>query len=64
MLTDSRKIMRRLEFEGWVLQRVKGSHHIYTNPEKQKRVVVPHPNKSIATGTVHSIYRDAGREKE
>jgi predicted RNA binding protein YcfA (HicA-like mRNA interferase family) len=64
MLTDSRKIMRRLESDGWVLHRVNGSHHIYTHPERRERVVVPHPNKSVATGTVHSIYRDAGWEKD
>jgi predicted RNA binding protein YcfA (HicA-like mRNA interferase family) len=64
MLTDSRKIMRRLESEGWVLKRVRGSHHIFKHSESGRPVVVPHPNKSVATGTVRSIYRDAGWEKD
>jgi predicted RNA binding protein YcfA (HicA-like mRNA interferase family) len=33
MLTSSHEIKRRLEREGWVLVRTKGSHHIFRNPE-------------------------------
>ncbi|MDA8542750.1 type II toxin-antitoxin system HicA family toxin [Rhodobacteraceae bacterium] len=38
----------------------KGSHHQFKHPEKTGRVTVPHPNKNIKTGTVKSIYRQAG----
>jgi predicted RNA binding protein YcfA (HicA-like mRNA interferase family) len=34
MLTNSRDIKRRLEQEGWILQRVAGSHHVFKHPAK------------------------------
>lgn len=64
MQTNSRQIKRRLEGEGWVLERVNGSHHIFKHPEIQTRVVLPHPKKSIPIGTIHNIYRAAGWEKD
>jgi predicted RNA binding protein YcfA (HicA-like mRNA interferase family) len=33
-----RKIIRILESRGFVLDRVKGSHHIYYHPETKRRV--------------------------
>jgi YcfA-like protein. len=30
-----------LERNGFVLDRIKGSHHIYYNPETRKRAIVP-----------------------
>lgn len=64
MLTDSHRIKRRLEAEGWVLKRVKGSHHVFKHPNRQKTVVLPHPKKDLPLGTVRDIYQDAGWEKD
>ena len=60
MLTNSREIKRRLEREGWVLDRVTGSHHIFRHPATRATVVLPHPKKDLGTGLIRRIYRDAG----
>ena len=57
---NSRKLIKKLQAEGWVLVATKGSHHQFKHPEKAGRVTVPHPNKNIKTVTVKSIYRQAG----
>jgi predicted RNA binding protein YcfA (HicA-like mRNA interferase family) len=60
MERNSRKLIRMLEKDGWTLVATKGDHHQYKHPTKPGRVTVPHPNKDIPTGTVMSIYRQAG----
>ncbi len=64
MLTDSRDIIRRLEREGWVRVRVKGSHHQYKNPATGRRTTVTHPRKDMPIGTVRAIYEDAGWSRD
>ncbi len=41
MLTNSREIKNRLEREGWVLVRAKGSHHIFRNSNTGMIIVLP-----------------------
>jgi predicted RNA binding protein YcfA (HicA-like mRNA interferase family) len=36
-----KKIIKILESQGFVLDRIRGSHHIYYHPETKKRVIVP-----------------------
>ncbi|HEX7884312.1 MAG TPA: type II toxin-antitoxin system HicA family toxin [Afipia sp.] len=60
MLTNSRDIIRRLQKEGWSLERVTGSHHVFKNPVSGETVVVPHPKKDLGKGLVHAIYKGAG----
>lgn len=60
MLADSRDIMRRLEAEGWVLVRTRGSHHVFRHPGTGKVIVVPHPKKDLGRGLVRAIYKEAG----
>ena len=57
---DSKTLIERLEAEGWVLVRVRGSHHQFTHPAKPGRVTVKHPDKDIPTGTLRSIEKQAG----
>jgi predicted RNA binding protein YcfA (HicA-like mRNA interferase family) len=57
---NSRKLIRLLEADGWFLIEVTGDHHQFKHLTKKGRVTVPHPNKDIARGTLHSIYRQAG----
>jgi len=40
---DSRKIIRRLESEGWVLVKTAGSHHKFKHPDRRHHIVVAHP---------------------
>jgi predicted RNA binding protein YcfA (HicA-like mRNA interferase family) len=58
------KVIRVLEQKGFVLDRVKGSHHIYYNPATKKRAVVPLHKKELPRGTLLEILKQAGIEKE
>lgn len=60
MLTNSRDIKRRLETEGWVLMRQKGSHHQYKLRGQGPTLTLTHPKKDMPIGTVRDIYRGAG----
>ena len=57
---DSKALIKRLEAEGWVLVRVRGSHHQFTHPDKPGRVTIKHPDKDIPIGTLRSIEKQAG----
>lgn len=53
-------MIARLQADGWVLRRVKGSHHHFTHPKKPGLVTVKHPAKDFPLGTLKSIERQAG----
>jgi len=55
---SSRKIISRLEDEGFELVKVTGSHHKFK--KDNKTVTVPHPKKDLPIGTVRNIYKQAG----
>jgi len=59
---SSSEIIKLLEDAGFVLDRIKESHHIYYNPSSKKRAVVPHPKKDLPFGTARSILKQAGLE--
>jgi predicted RNA binding protein YcfA (HicA-like mRNA interferase family) len=58
------KIIRILEKKGFLLDRSKGSHHIYYHPETKRRVVVPLHKKDLPKGTLFEILKQAGLQKE
>jgi predicted RNA binding protein YcfA (HicA-like mRNA interferase family) len=45
---------------GWVLVRVKGSHHHFKHATKTGLVTVPHPKRELPRGTVASIEKQSG----
>nr|WP_208295288.1 type II toxin-antitoxin system HicA family toxin [Serratia plymuthica] len=49
-----------LEREGWVLERIKGSHHQFKHPSSRLVITVPHPRKDLKPGTLRQIMKDAG----
>jgi predicted RNA binding protein YcfA (HicA-like mRNA interferase family) len=57
---DSAKLIKHLKKDGWRLDRVKGSHHVFTHPAKPGHVSVPHPKKDLGRGLVASIKKLAG----
>lgn len=59
----SREIIKILEKEGWVLVAVRGSHHQYRHPTRKGRVTIPHPNSDFPKGTLASIFKQAGIDK-
>ena len=44
MERDSKKIIKRLKREGWILRNVKGSHAQFVKDDN--RLTVPHPKKT------------------
>jgi predicted RNA binding protein YcfA (HicA-like mRNA interferase family) len=58
-----REIDRRLRRDGWTIKRKgPGDHVQYSHPEKPGKVTVDSGVPEIPTGTLRSIYRQAGWE--
>lgn len=55
----SSELMKLLEENGWVLERIKGSHHQFKHPDFSVVITVPHPRKDIKPGTLRRIMKDA-----
>lgn len=53
----SAELIKKMLKAGWVLRSVKGSHHVYTHPDKQEHVSVPHPKKDLGTGLLHKLLK-------
>ena len=62
MERDSRRIVKRLLGDGFVLNSVRGSHHKFTRADADgpRVVIVPHPKKDLPLGTARAIGRAAG----
>jgi len=58
------KIIKILKSRGFVLDRIKGSHHIYYLPKTKVRVVVPFHKEDLPKGTCLAILKSAGLDKE
>jgi predicted RNA binding protein YcfA (HicA-like mRNA interferase family) len=56
----SAELIRELQRAGWRLARVKGSHPVFTHPDRHGIVVVPHPKKALGVGLVGAIRHQAG----
>jgi predicted RNA binding protein YcfA (HicA-like mRNA interferase family) len=60
-----REAIRRLEQEGWVLVRTRGSHRQYKHPQRPGRVTVPgNLDDDLPAGTWNSIQKQAGWKME
>lgn len=57
-------IIRILKQKGFVLDRNRGSHQIWLHPESRKRAVVPMHKKDLPVGTMFSILKQAGIDKD
>lgn len=56
----SADLIRELKAAGWVLNRIRGSHHVFEHPDRPGRVVVPHPKRDLGAGLVAAIRKQAG----
>ena len=61
--TTPRRIVRFFEAEGFVLDHVSGSHHIFYHPDSKKRAVIPMHAKDLPKGTLLAILRQTGYTK-
>ena len=57
---DSASIIKQMEKAGWVLRGVKGSHRIYSHPDKGGHISVPHPKKDLGVGLSNKLLKQAG----
>ncbi|OGK11847.1 hypothetical protein A2954_05685 [Candidatus Roizmanbacteria bacterium RIFCSPLOWO2_01_FULL_37_12] len=59
------KLIKIFLRNGFILKRIKGSHHILVNNEGEKRVIIPyHQGKTLGKGLTVSIIKDAGLTPE
>jgi predicted RNA binding protein YcfA (HicA-like mRNA interferase family) len=56
----SAELIRDLKAAGWVLDRVRGSHHVFVHADRPGHVTVPHPKKDLGKGLVAAIRKQAG----
>ncbi len=56
----SAELIRDLKAAGWILDRVRGSHHVFKHLTRSGHVVVPHPKKDLGNGLVAAIRKQAG----
>ena len=57
---NSREVIAVLERAGWILRRIRGSHHQFSHPSLPGRVTVVHPRRDVPKGTLRSIERQSG----
>jgi predicted RNA binding protein YcfA (HicA-like mRNA interferase family) len=55
----SADLIRELTKAGWILDRVRGSHHVFRHPSKPQIVVIPHPRKDLGKGLISKIRKQA-----
>lgn len=60
---NAQQLIKILEQKGFVLKRVKGSHHFYVHPETGHITVVPMHKKDLPKGTLMAIIKQAGIDK-
>lgn len=58
------KVIGILKKRGFVLDRVRGSHHVYYHPETKRRTVVPYHKRDLPQGTLTEILKQAGITRE
>jgi len=62
---SARQFIRALEADGFVLQRVRGSHRIFRHPDGRRVVVAYHGlGDSFPIGTLRAMIADAGWQDE
>lgn len=62
---SARRFIRALEADGFMLQRVSGSHRIYKRLDGRRVVVAYHAlNDSFPIGTLRAMIADAGWQEE
>jgi predicted RNA binding protein YcfA (HicA-like mRNA interferase family) len=63
-LLTPKKVMKVLESKGFILDRSRGSHHIYYHPVTKRRVIVPYHDKELPKGTLLEILSQAGISRD
>jgi predicted RNA binding protein YcfA (HicA-like mRNA interferase family) len=56
----SATLVKELITNGWILDRTRGSHHVFRHSSRPGILVVPHPRKDLGKGLVAAIRKQAG----
>ncbi|MGP0873222.1 type II toxin-antitoxin system HicA family toxin [Serratia sp. CY81684] len=56
----SDELIKKVKANGWDLVRINGSHHIFEKSGEPLPLVIPHPRKDMAIGTLNKILKQAG----
>jgi predicted RNA binding protein YcfA (HicA-like mRNA interferase family) len=60
-VVSGKRLCQVLEQRGWRLQRVRGAHHIYSQPGNAAILTVPvHGNRDLKRGMLRRLMHDAG----
>ena len=54
------RIIAALKRKGFILKRVRGSHHILQHPASRRRAIVPLHKRDLPKGTLHTILEQTG----
>lgn len=57
---SSDELIKKVKANGWELVRINGSHHIFEKSGETTPLVIPHPRKDMAVGTLNKILKQAG----
>ena len=50
-----RELASAIQGKGWVLARIKGSHHVFTKEGRRERIVIPiHGNRPLKVGLLRA----------
>lgn len=56
----SRDVIKKLEADGWTLQRVSGSHHIFAKDGVAEIITISHPKKDMTIGQLRDAEKISG----
>ena len=55
-----RDVIKKLEADGWTLQRVSGSHHIFAEDGVAEIITISHPKKDMTIGQLRDAEKISG----
>ncbi len=59
------QLAKAIEVRGWVLKRIKGSHHVYLKVGHRERIVIPmHGSSPLKVGLLCAQMKIAGLKEE
>lgn len=58
------EVVRALERAGFVVKRIRGSHHILVHPDGRVAIVPVHSGDTIGPGLLTKILRSAGIDRD
>ncbi len=61
---NGKDLIKVLKENGWILDRINGSHHIFIKEEKRAIPVPVHGSKELPKGLVNAILKQAGIKGE